>query len=297
MRPVRISVAVRRPRPDTTPRNPRSPGWGTSATSARRARRSAQPRRRGRPCPSVSPGRKLTRAIRNAAPTFMPRPPGESSATYLPNGLSDSPSRPRAVSPDEDAIPICSGGHPESVGEPPGCADAPPVVPMPQRLPGAWAQLCGFMRSLSGTIVAHPDRSRTTSKEAGGVRMDKQSFLERARPAADIGTGKESEHHAVAVVVALSHLLTNSARRHMWRPGSMRSLGAGRALVRTAASRPDDRASVAGGCRAGPDGRPRRALGVCHRAERGHPQTPVRSGQTALPRGSAAGPSGPRGSR
>jgi uncharacterized protein (DUF2267 family) len=56
--------------------------------------------------------------------------------------------------------------------------------------------------------------------------MDKQSFLERARQAADIGTGKESEHHAVAVVVALSHLLTDSARRRHFAsqlPGFLKS--------------------------------------------------------------------------
>lgn len=43
--------------------------------------------------------------------------------------------------------------------------------------------------------------------------MDKKSFLERAREVADIGTGKESERDAVVVVVALSHLLSDSARR------------------------------------------------------------------------------------
>jgi len=56
--------------------------------------------------------------------------------------------------------------------------------------------------------------------------MDKQSFLERARQAADIGTGKESERQAVAVVVALSHLLTDSARRRHFAsqlPGFLKS--------------------------------------------------------------------------
>ena len=56
--------------------------------------------------------------------------------------------------------------------------------------------------------------------------MDKKLFLERARQVADIGAGKESEHHAVAVVVALSHLLTDSARRRHFAsqlPGFLKS--------------------------------------------------------------------------
>ncbi len=56
--------------------------------------------------------------------------------------------------------------------------------------------------------------------------MDKQSFLERVRPAADLGTSKESDHHAVAVVVALSHLLGDSARRRHFAsqlPGFLKS--------------------------------------------------------------------------
>jgi uncharacterized protein (DUF2267 family) len=62
----------------------------------------------------------------------------------------------------------------------------------------------------------------------GGARvlMDRQSFLERARQAADIGTGNQSEHHAVAVVVALSHLLSDSARRRHFAsqlPGFLKS--------------------------------------------------------------------------
>ena len=68
--------------------------------------------------------------------------------------------------------------------------------------------------------------SRTTSKEARGIQMDKQSFLERVRQPADLGTSKESEHHTVAVVVALSHLLSDSAwRRHFARqlPGFLKS--------------------------------------------------------------------------
>jgi uncharacterized protein (DUF2267 family) len=43
--------------------------------------------------------------------------------------------------------------------------------------------------------------------------MDKRSFLQRTQQAAAIGTAKEAEHDAVAVVVALSHLLGDSARR------------------------------------------------------------------------------------
>jgi uncharacterized protein (DUF2267 family) len=43
--------------------------------------------------------------------------------------------------------------------------------------------------------------------------MDRQSFLERIRPEAEPGTADESEREAVAVVTALSHLLTDSAQR------------------------------------------------------------------------------------
>jgi uncharacterized protein (DUF2267 family) len=56
--------------------------------------------------------------------------------------------------------------------------------------------------------------------------MDKQAFLERARQAADIGSGEESEQRAVAVVVALSHLLADSARRRHFAsqlPGFLKS--------------------------------------------------------------------------
>jgi uncharacterized protein (DUF2267 family) len=43
--------------------------------------------------------------------------------------------------------------------------------------------------------------------------MDKQSFLERLRQTAEPGIAEEWEREAVGVVTALSHLLTDSARR------------------------------------------------------------------------------------
>ena len=43
--------------------------------------------------------------------------------------------------------------------------------------------------------------------------MDKQTFLDQARRVADIGSGKEAERRAIAIVMALSHLLADSARR------------------------------------------------------------------------------------
>ena len=58
------------------------------------------------------------------------------------------------------------------------------------------------------------------------MSMDKQAFLEQAQRIAHIGTGQEAEHRAVAVVVALSHLLTDSARRRHFTsqlPGFLKS--------------------------------------------------------------------------
>jgi uncharacterized protein (DUF2267 family) len=43
--------------------------------------------------------------------------------------------------------------------------------------------------------------------------MDKQTFLDQARQAVDIGGGEEAERRVIAVVMTLSHLLTDSARR------------------------------------------------------------------------------------
>jgi uncharacterized protein (DUF2267 family) len=56
--------------------------------------------------------------------------------------------------------------------------------------------------------------------------MDKQAFLEQARRATELGTGEQSEQQAIAVVVALSHLLTDSARRRHFAsqlPGFLKS--------------------------------------------------------------------------
>jgi uncharacterized protein (DUF2267 family) len=43
--------------------------------------------------------------------------------------------------------------------------------------------------------------------------MDKQTFLDHARRAADLGGGEEAERRVIAIVLTLSHLLSDSARR------------------------------------------------------------------------------------
>lgn len=43
--------------------------------------------------------------------------------------------------------------------------------------------------------------------------MDRQTFLDQARRAADIGIGEESERRVIAIVMVLSHLLSDSAQR------------------------------------------------------------------------------------
>jgi len=51
--------------------------------------------------------------------------------------------------------------------------------------------------------------------------MDKQSFLGRVRQAADLGTSKESEHHAVAVVAEAVLRGVYSVRRDAISPGQI----------------------------------------------------------------------------
>jgi uncharacterized protein (DUF2267 family) len=56
--------------------------------------------------------------------------------------------------------------------------------------------------------------------------MNRRVFLERVRQATDVGADTEPERRAVAVVVALSHLLSDSAsRRHFTSqlPGFLKS--------------------------------------------------------------------------
>ena len=56
--------------------------------------------------------------------------------------------------------------------------------------------------------------------------MDKRAFLERVEQAADIGSGKESERRALAVVVALAHLASDTAQRRRFisqLPGFLKS--------------------------------------------------------------------------
>ncbi len=43
--------------------------------------------------------------------------------------------------------------------------------------------------------------------------MDRQTFLDQARRAADIGIGEEAERRVIAIVMVLSHLLSDSAQR------------------------------------------------------------------------------------